>query len=396
MAKSNPPFSNLTERLSGPRSRAWDVTDRATRMETEGREIIHLGVGDPDFDTPQPIIDAAIRSMSSGRTHYSAIPGEPGLRSAIADDFAERNGTTITAEQINVFPGAQCALFATLLCLAGPGDEVILLEPFYATYEGVARAGGADVVTVPLPAQSHFGLDTGAISNAITSRTRVILVNSPGNPTGAVFSKSSWHALLTLCVEKDIWLVSDEVYANLAFDGEHISPLSLAGAEDNVVVVSSISKSHAMTGWRLGWTISPAALSAHLDNLAQCLLFGVSQFTQDAAAYALRNGQPDVAAMKKTMCERRDALCDALESIDGLVVHRPAGGMFAMVDVAALRCDGESFANGLLDHGGVAVVPGFAFGDSASNYVRIGYLSDVAVIKKAADKIRDFVSSLSV
>lgn len=396
MAKSNPPFSILTERLSGPRSRAWDVTDRATQMELSGQEIIHLGVGDPDFATPPAIVDAAIGAMQSGRTHYSAIPGEPGLRSAIADDFTVRNGTTITAEQINVFPGAQCALFATLLCLAGPEDEVILLEPFYATYEGVARAGGAEVVTVPMPAQEHFGLDVDAIASAITSRTRVILANSPGNPTGAVFDQASWRALLDLCIENDIWLVSDEVYANLAFDGEHFSPLSLAGAEDNVVVVSSISKSHAMTGWRLGWTIAPAALAAHFDNLAQCLLFGVSQFTQDAAAFALQNGRPGVAAMKDVMHERRDVLCDALETIEGLVIHRPAGGMFVMVDVSALGCDGETFANGLLDHGGVAVVPGFAFGDSARNFVRIGYLSDVAVIKKAADKIRNFVSSLSV
>lgn len=365
-------------------------------MELSGQEIIHLGVGDPDFDTPPAIVDAAIGSMRRGRTHYSPIPGETDLRSAIAGDFAVRTGATVAEAQINVFPGAQCALFATLLCLAGPEDEVMLLEPFYATYEGVARAGGAEIVTVPLPAGQSFNLDIDAIASAVTTRTRVILANSPGNPSGAVFSRSSWESLLALCVEKNIWLVSDEVYADLAFDGEHVSPLSLAGAENNVVVVSSISKSHAMTGWRLGWTIAPTALAAHLDNLSQCLLFGVSQFTQDAAAFALRNGGPDVEAIKKTMNKRRDVLCGALESIDGLVVHRPAGGMFVMVDVGALGCNGESFANGLLDHGGVAVVPGFAFGDSASNCVRIGYLSDGTVLKKAAEKIQDFVSSLSV
>jgi arginine:pyruvate transaminase len=396
VAKNTPPFSSLTERLSGPRSRAWDVTDRADRMEHAGQEIIHLGVGDPDFDTPPAIVDAAIDSLKSGRTHYSPIPGEADLLSAIAEDLATRTGTTVTTDRVNVFPGAQSALFATLLCLAGPNDEVILLEPFYATYEGVARAGGAEVVSVPLPPANHFDLDIDTIAAAVTARTRVILANSPGNPSGAVFSRSSWESLLALCVEKGIWLVSDEVYANLVFDGEYVSPCSLPGAEDHVVVISSISKSHAMTGWRLGWTIAPATLSSHLDNLSQCLLFGVSQFTQDAAAYALRNGTTAVVEMKNKTRFRRDALCDALESINGLIVHRPAGGMFVMVDVSGLGCDGETFANGLLDHGGVAVVPGFAFGDSATNFVRIGYLSDVAVLKKAADKIHDFVSSLSV
>lgn len=385
----------MTERLSGPRSHAWNVTDRATQLEHSGQEIIHLGVGDPDFDTPPAIVKAAVCSLQSGRTHYSAIPGEPDLRSAIAADFGTRTGTLVSPGHVNVFPGAQCALFAALLCLAGPENEVILLEPFYATYEGVARAGGAEVVTVPLPAEQHFELDIELIANAITSKTRVILANSPGNPTGAVFSRASWESLLALCVENAIWLISDEVYANLVFDGEYVSPLNLAGAENNVVIVSSVSKSHAMTGWRLGWTIAPAALSAHLDNLSQYLLFGVSQFTQDAAVFALRNGAPDVVSMKETMQCRRDVLCDALESIGGLTVHRPNGGMFVMVDVSGLGCDGETFANGLLDHGGVAVVPGFAFGDSARNYVRIGYLADETQLKKAADKIQDFVSSLS-
>jgi len=385
----------LTERLSGPRSNAWGVTDRATQLERAGEEIIHLGVGDPDFDTPADIVDAAIGSLKSGRTHYSGIPGEPDLRSAIAEDLKNRTAESIEADRVNVFPGAQCALFATLLCLTGPGDEVILLEPFYATYEGVARAGGANIVTVPLPAEQHFDLDVELIARAITDSTKVVLANSPGNPTGAVFSGSSWESLLRLCVDRGIWLVSDEVYANLVFDGEYSSPISLPGADSNVVVVSSVSKSHAMTGWRLGWTIAPTTLSAHLDNLSQCLLFGVSQFTQDAAAFALRNSDDSVAAMKGAFHRRRDVLCDALSEIEGIVVHKPAGGMFVMVDVSELGCDGESFANGLLDHGGVAVVPGFAFGDSSKNFVRIGYLVDDSQLKKAADKIRDFASSFS-
>jgi len=390
-----PPFSALTRSLSGPRSKAWEVTDRATQMELDGRKMIHLGVGDPDFDTPAGIVESAVRSLKNSRTHYSPIAGEPELRDAIADTRTNQYGIAVDSSQVTVFPGAQCALFATLLCLSGPGDEVILLEPFYATYEGVARAGGADVVTVPLPAGSHFDLDVDRIAAAITDRTRVILANSPGNPSGAVFGEQNWESLVELCRERKIWLVSDEVYSKLTFGNRHCSPLSLPQAQQNVVVVDSISKSHAMTGWRLGWTIAPPVLAAHLGNLAQCLLFGVSQFTQDAAAFALRESDDDVARMRDAFHSRRDVLFDALQKIDGLVAHRPAGGMFMMVDVSALGCDGEQFANGLLDFGGVAVVPGFAFGDSVTGFVRIGFLHDEQVLMQAAGIIGDYVSELA-
>jgi len=361
-------------------------------MDNDGADIIHLGVGDPDFDTPAGIINTAILSLQNGRTHYAPIPGESELRNAVAEACSDNFTIDVQADQVCIFPGAQCALFATMLCLAGPGDEVILLEPFYATYEGVAQAGGATVVAVPLSPDNDFGLDIERIADAITDKTRVILMNSPGNPSGAVFDKNSITSLAELCREKNIWLVSDEVYSELIFDAEHFSPLSIPQAQDNVVVISSVSKTYAMTGWRLGWTIAPPELVSHLSNLSQCLLFGVSQFTQDAVAYALRHEQQQVLAFRNSFKQRRDVLCDALEKIDGLVVHRPAGGMFTMVDVAALDYDGEQFANALLDDCGVAVVPGFAFGDSVRNCVRIGYLCKETILMDAAKLIQKFVT----
>ncbi len=369
--------------------------DRAKREAiAAGKDVINLGVGDPDFDTPRSIIDAAITSLRDGRTHYSPIPGDPDLRATIAAAACAQYGVAISADQVSVFPGAQCALFATMICLSGTEDEVIVLEPFYATYEGVAHAGGASVITVPLSEKNRFDLDVDSIAAAITSKTRVILANSPGNPTGAVFSQSAWTSLVALCRENDIWLISDEVYSEFVFESEHYSPISVPAAGDNVVVVNSVSKSHAMTGWRLGWAIAPDELSSHLNNLAQFLLFGVSQFTQDAATLALRESHTEVLAMKNAFRSRRDVLCDELDKIDGLVVHRPAGGMFALVDVSGLGCDGETFANALLDHGGVAVVPGFAFGNSAKNFVRIGYLVDERQLKRAVERIANFVSRL--
>jgi arginine:pyruvate transaminase len=391
-ARTSPPFSELTKGYSGPRSNAWDVTDRATRMDRDGADIIHLGVGDPDFDTPAGIVDRAVTSLKSARTHYSPIPGEPELRNAVAEACSYQYGTDIKAAQVCIFPGAQCALFATMLCLAGPGDEVILLEPFYATYEGVAQAGGATMVTVALSPDDDFSLNIDRIADAVTDKTRVILMNSPGNPSGAVFDQKSIESLTQLCRDKNIWLVSDEVYSQLIFDVEHYSPLSIPQAQDNVIVISSVSKSFAMTGWRLGWTIAPPELASHLSNLSQCLLFGVSQFTQDAVAYALRNEHQQVATFCNIFKQRRDMFCDALENIDGLIVHRPGGGMFTMVDVSALGYDGEKFANELLDDCGVAVVPGFAFGDSVRNCVRIGYLCDEKQLMDAANRIKKFVA----
>ncbi|MGI9203735.1 MAG: pyridoxal phosphate-dependent aminotransferase [Woeseiaceae bacterium] len=370
------------------------MTDRAVDMERAGRDIIHLGVGDPDFDTPQSIIDTAAEGMRKQRTHYAPVPGETDLRQEIAKLYSRRTGHDFDFGQVVIFPGAQAALFATMLCLSGPGDEVLLLEPFYATYEGVACGGGAEFITVPLSADSGYDLDIDRIARAVSDRTRVILANSPGNPTGTVFSRDGWVELADLCRNKNIWLISDEVYSDLTFEGEHFSPLGIAEARQNVVVVSSVSKSHAMTGWRLGWAIGPRALARHLDTLSQSMVFGVSQFTQDAITHALREPPSELEKIKATTRARRDALCEALEQVDGLVVHKPAGGMFVMVDVSALGCDGDEFANRLLDHSGVAVVPGSAFGDSAKNLVRIGYLTDISALNKAADKIKDFVGSL--
>ncbi len=394
MTRPDLKYSPLTERLSGPRARAWDVTDRAVEMERAGRNIIHLGVGDPDFDTPNSIIETAAASMRSQRTHYAPVPGETDLRQEIARLYSRQTGQHFDFGQVVVFPGAQAALFATMLCLAGPGDEVILLEPFYATYEGVACGGGAEFITVPLSPHSGYDLDVDRIAAVVSDRTRVILANSPGNPTGTVFSRARWVELAELCRKKNIWLISDEVYSDLIFEGEHFSPLCIPEARQNVVAVSSVSKSHAMTGWRLGWAIGPGTLARHLDTLSQSMVFGVSQFTQDAVTQALREPPDELEKIKATTRTRRDALCEALAQIDGLLVHKPAGGMFVMVDVSAVGCDGDEFANRLLDHSGVAVVPGSAFGDSAKNLVRIGYLTNSAELKKAADKIRDFVSSL--
>ncbi len=388
-----PRILRAASRFSGPTARAFDLADRAYRLQGEGRDIIHLSVGDPDFDTPRPIVESAIESLRSGRTHYSPIPGEPRLRRAIADHATRLYEFDISPEQVIVFSGAQNALFATMLCLAEAGDEIILLEPAYTTYDAVAQAGGARPVRVPLLAENGFQIDVSRIEKAITDRTRAILVNSPGNPSGTVFEAARLAGLVSLCQRKGIWLVSDEVYWPYVFEGQHVSPISQPGGLETTFVINSLSKSHAMTGWRLGWTIAPCDVAHQLVDLAQCMLFGVSQFVQDAAVVALTSDLPETDRMRRAFRERRDRLCAGLQNISGLKAYAPAGGMFLLVDVSETGLDGLQFANQLLDNVGVSVVPGFGFGDSLTNFVRIGYLSDTHVLEDAVERISRFMAS---
>ena len=385
-------LSSAVARFAGPRSKAWQVADRASALERAGGDVIHLGVGDPDFDTPAGVREAAIAALRGGRTHYSPIPGEPRLRAAIAAQASRRVGKPVSPDQVVVFPGAQCALFATLLCLAEAGDEVVLLEPAYATYDAVGQAGGATMVRVPLSPGTGFALDLPRIEAAFTERTRAVLVNSPGNPAGTVYGGEDLHRLVDLCRTRGVWLVSDEVYWSLVYDGAHHSPLSAAGAEELCFLVNSLSKSHAMTGWRIGWSIAPAGRAHHLVDLAQCLLFGVTQFVQDAAAAALAREFSEVAEMGAVFRRRRDVLCDGLAAIPALEVQRPAGGMFLLLGVGRTGLDGTAFAEALLDEAGVAVVPGAAFGDSLRDWVRIGFLRDEAVLRDAVERIAAFVA----
>jgi arginine:pyruvate transaminase len=391
--ESETTLADLVARCSGPRASAWDVTDRASDMESLGEDIIHLGVGDPDFDTPEEIVDVAVASMRSGRTHYASIPGEPELRRQIAKHSQLRYGRSVDENRVVVFPGAQCALFSVFLCLVQEGDEVILLEPAYATYDAVVEAGGAQAIRVPLDPAAGFALDIDRICNAITPKTKVILLNSPGNPSGAVFDQETVAELVSICREKGIWIVSDEVYWSMVFEGEHHSAFCEPGSDDFVIVINSLSKSHAMTGWRIGWTIAPEKVTSALISLAQALLFGVSQFSQDAAAFALASDLDSVRSMVETFNQRRQHFCRQLSGVKGIDVYVPAGGMFLLIGVSKLGMDGERFANELLDETGVTVVPGFAFGDSVKDFVRIGFLRDVDILTDAANRIRQFVES---
>ncbi|MEO0382667.1 MAG: aminotransferase class I/II-fold pyridoxal phosphate-dependent enzyme [Pseudomonadota bacterium] len=384
-----PPLSPLVDRISSPASAAWAVGDEAYRRMAQGQEIIHLGVGDPDLDTPHFIREALATALSEGRTHYAPLAGEPALREAIGQHASGLYGGTVKPEQVAVVSGAQGALFSVFLIIAGLGDEVIVLEPSYATYPGVVQAGGATMVSVVLDKEDGYQLNLASIEAAISDKTVAVLVNSPGNPSGAVFRQDDLDALARLCKARNIWLVSDEVYWSLSFDGEHSSAYRQSETRDHVIVVNSLSKSHAMTGWRIGWAIAPENVIEALTDLAQAQYFGINQFVQLAAVTALQDAK--VPAQIRTIFQtRRDAFVNALRQSDVLKFAAPQGGMFLLIDVSATGLDGEAFALQLLDRENVAVVPGFGFGASMKNTVRVGFLVDVAVLEEAARRIIRF------
>ena len=378
-------YSALTQRIAGDGAAAWQIHDRALELREQGVDVLLLSIGDPDFDTPQPIVLAAIDSLLAGDTHYPAVRGSQGLRDSIARRHRQRSGQEVDAEHVIVFPGAQCAVYSVVQCLLDPGDEVIVAEPMYVTYEGVFGACGAKVVPVPVRPENGFRVDPADVAARITAKTRAILLNSPNNPSGASLSLGIWQELATLCVRHDLWLISDEVYSELLYEGEHISPASLPGMAERTATINSLSKSHAMSGWRVGWVVGPKPLAEHLVHLSLCMLFGLPDFIQNAAQVALDKDLPEVALMREEYRQRRDLVCASLDHCPGMRAIRPDGGMFVMVDVRQTGLTAQHFAERLLEGYGVSVLAGEAFGPSAAGHIRIGLVVDQ---RKLADACR--------
>lgn len=380
-------FSQLTQRIAGDGAAAWDIHYRALAKRERGEEVWLLSVGDPDFDTPQPIVQAAIDSLQAGHTHYADVRGKRALREAIARRHQQRSGQVVNAEQVVVLAGAQCALYSVAQCLLDPGDEVIVAEPMYVTYEAVFGACNAQVVPLPVRAEDGFRVQPEAVAARITGKTRALVLNSPHNPTGASIPRATWEALAALCIEHDLWLICDEVYSELLYDGEHVSPASLPGMAERTATLNSLSKSHAMTGWRLGWVVAPTALAAHLENLALCMLYGSPEFIQDAAIVALEQPLPQLRDMAEAYRQRRDLVCDCLADCPGARPLKPDGGMFVMVDIRATGLSAQAFSQRLLDEQGVSVLAGEAFGPSAAGHIRLGLVLQADDLREACRRI---------
>ena len=390
-----PRYSQSTARLdAGADTSAWRVHDRAVESRCAGEDVILLCIGDPDFDTPPLIFGEALGAMRAGRTHYSPPAGEPALREAIAELESRTSPHPCTPQEVVVFAGATSALYAVMAALLDPGDSIVVPEPMYVGYTPIFQSLGIDVRPVPLVAAQNFSLDLPAMKVAVRANTRAMLINTPGNPTGNMIAPAQMAELAAFCRERGLWLVCDEVYSMITFRERHTSLRAAARETDNVVMVDALSKSHAMSGWRIGWTVTPVPLAERLARLNAAMLFGCSQFIQDAAAFALRNDDVYVERMRLEYLARRDLLVAGLNAVPGLRCAVPDAGMFLMVDVSGTGLDGLGFAEGLFDAERVSTVPGVGFGPSARDYVRISMAQDRATLTDAVVRIGRFIAGL--
>jgi arginine:pyruvate transaminase len=380
-------YASLTHRIRGAGADAWAVHDLAMRRVERGDDVIVLSIGESDIDTPPAIVDTAVRALRAGRTRYMPQPGTDGLRQAVAGHVGALSEIELTPDRVVFFPGAQAALYAVCQCILEAGDEVIVPEPTYVTYEAVIGSTGAGVVNVPLPPDRGFHLDPADVERAVTPRTRAVLLTSPHNPTGAVMTRDELVAVGEICRRHDLWLVCDEVYAELTFGVEHVGVLSLPGLSDRVVSVSSLSKSHSMTGWRAGWAIGPVELAEHLVYLAMCMLYGSPGFIQDAAEFALTTPLDEVGELFELYRRRAAAIIDEFSKLGALRPRMPEGGMFLMLDVRATGLSGDAFARRLLEQEDVSVLPGEGFGPSAAGHVRICVTTDETRLREACRRI---------
>ena len=377
----------ITERLAGLGGGKWEVHLKARQMAAAGADLVEMTIGEPDVPTPPELIEAAAQAMHAGRTGYSDGRGEAHLRAALADSYSTSRGRKFGPENILCFPGTQTALYAVLQGVAEPGTEVLAGDPMYATYEGVIRASGAEMVPVPLRPEAGFRMQASDLAARITPRSRAILLTTPHNPTGAILTAQDLREIGELAVQHGLWIISDEVYEHLVFDGaEFVSPLSDPALADRVIAVSSISKSHAAPGFRSGWAVGPADFCSALLPVSETMLFGNQPFIADMTEKAVREGSSVAPGMTSRFAARAALLVQRLHGESGLRVHRPEAGMFALVDVSATGMDGDAYAWDLLDSG-VAVMPGSAFGESLKHWVRVALTIDDESFGTALDRI---------
>lgn len=383
------PISLVSNRLSSADNSAWEVHTDAMQRLANGESIIPLSIGDPDFNTPDYINVGLIEAIKQHRTHYTSPAGETKLKNELARLETRTSGYPRHPDQFTIFHGATGAIHATLCCIANPGDNVITCEPKYVGYEPTCTAIGVELKTVAMNAPK-FEVDVAALLSAVDERTVGVIVNTPSNPMGNITPASDLRWLADECRRRNLWLISDEVYSLLCFEKKHVSMLNVVEHLENVVVVDSLSKSHAMSGWRVGWTASSPEFSERLADFALGAFFCGSPFIQDGATYALKHNTQRVQKMVEQYKRRRDYTLDRIKAIKGLSAERPSGGMFAMVDVHE---DGDRFARQLLDEAGVSVFPGSACGECTRNYVRIGLAKPIDELEEAWNRIQIWLDS---
>ncbi|RMC35297.1 pyridoxal phosphate-dependent aminotransferase [Paracoccus alkanivorans] len=383
-------YSPLVERIAGEGAAAWAIHSEAMAARARGEDVIVLSVGDPDMDTPAAVTERAVSALREGDSHYVAVQGTAALRGAIARHASGIMGMPVDTANVCVTAGAQNGLFYASMLLLRPGDEVLIPDPCYVTYEATIRASGAIPVPVPPRSGGGFRPDPGAFAARVTSRTRAMLLASPNNPTGTVTTRDEAEALAEIARRHDLWVISDEVYASLTFGVPHVSIASLPGMAERTLTVSSLSKSHAMTGWRCGWMIGPQEAVAHAGNLSLCMLYGLPGFVQQAAETALEEFESIVADMREIYIRRRDALLAALAHAPGVRALTPEAGMFLMLDITGTGLSARDFSWKLFRETGVSALDATAFGASAAGHLRLSFTLNESTLIEAGRRITEF------
>lgn len=367
---------------------AYQVLAKAQALERAGRKIIHFEIGQPDFDTFENIADAGVAAIRAGKTRYTPPAGMPELRQAIAESAGAQRGLTFSAEQVVVGPGAKPALFFPTLALVEPGDEVIYPDPGFPTYEAMIRLAGGIPVPIPLLEERDFSFDLEAFEAAVGPKTRMIILNSPGNPTGGVMPLADLEVVADAALRFNAWVLSDEIYARIVYDGlEAPTIAALPGMAERTIIVDGFSKTYAMTGWRLGYGIMPAHLAQKIDLLLTHSVGCTAHFTQTAGIEALRGPQEQAAEVVRVYRERRDAIVAGLNAIPGVVCRKPQGAFYVFPNIRALGMSSNAVADLLLEKAGVAVLPGSSFGGYGEGYLRLSYVNSIENIHAGVEKI---------
>jgi aspartate/methionine/tyrosine aminotransferase len=373
---------------------AFEAAARARALEATGRSVIHLEIGEPDFDTPANVREAAKRALDDGWTHYGPPLGLPALREAIAADATARKGFAASPDRVVVTPGAKPIMFYAIESLIEPGLEAIFPDPGFPIYESMTRFCGGTPVRLPIRQEHDFRIDLDELEGLITPRTRLLIINSPANPTGGVFTRADVERIGELALRHDLVVLADEIYGRIVYEGEHVSLASLPGLVQRTIVLDGFSKTYAMTGWRLGYAIVPEELALPFSRLIINSVSCTSSFSQMAAVEALTGPQADVDAMVEEFRGRRALVIEGLNAIPGISCRMPAGAFYAFPDISATGLDGAMFADRLLDETGVCVLAGTAFGQVGRDHVRISYANSRENLTEALGRIRTFVGGL--
>jgi len=373
---------------------AFEVLAKAKALEAQGRDIVHLEIGQPDFKTPVHICEAAYKAMQEGYTGYGPAAGLLEFRTVVAEYISTTRGVEVHPDEVSVTPGAKPIIFFTILACIDDGDEVIYPDPGFPTYESVISFIGAKAIPLPLKEEVDFRFSIEDLESAITDRTRLLIINSPQNPTGGVLTRSDLEAIAQLAIKHDIIVISDEVYCKILYEGKHESIISIPGMKERTVVIDGHSKTYAMTGWRLGFGVMPKELAAAVTKLMINSNSCTCSFTQMAGIAGLTGPQDSVYEMVSEFKRRRDAIVAGLNAIDGISCSLPLGAFYVFPNVTNINMHCDELASYMLEAAGVALLPGTAFGKYGEGYLRLSYANSLENIEKALARMRDAIAKI--